>query len=104
MYQTIIYKSLTNPYLRLVHIGNGKIWNPASRELEATPAWADTVITLANNTYIGGVPVEIPEDLPAGEYHLLVYDSLTPAISNSIEVGKLLNWSGSGIIGTLLDA
>lgn len=102
MYHTIVYKSLTNPYLRIVRVGDGKIWNNTSKKFEAAPAWANTAISLTKNAYIGGIPVTLP-DMTGGDYHMLIYDNSSPADTDVVKLGKAIKWSGTDLVGSLLD-
>lgn len=95
-YDLIIYRKLTNPKMRLVKVGDGRIWDRANNVVSATPTYADTAITLTpDNTYIGGTPVKIPVKLPAGDWDMLIYDVASPAVADEVLIGKRIGWNGN---------
>lgn len=103
-YDVIIYRKLTNPYVRFVRVGDGKIWDVANSELSATPTYGDTDVQLTpDNTYIGGTPIKIPTGLPAGDYDMLIYEAATPAIADEVIIGKRIAWSGDILRGNPFD-
>lgn len=88
-YDTIIYGVLTAPYARFIHYATGRIWDVTNSVLSATPTYNQTDVALTyDGTYIGGTPVKIPAALPAGEYHMLIYDNAAPVIADAVVVGK----------------
>ena len=97
----IIYKSAsfapTNPYIQIVHVKSGKVWDASTSLLSAAPTYANTDIALALNAYYNGYPVVIPEDLPAGEYDVVVKDGASPANSDAATFGRRLEWDGANI-------
>ncbi len=103
MYHLIVYRSLTNPYARLVRICDGNVWDVTNEGLAAAPTWGDTDIALTKNSYIGGIPVTIPAALPAGEYDLLFYDAASPADTDEVKLGKRVRWTGSALLGLPID-
>ncbi len=99
-YDLIIYVKLTNPKMRLVRVGDGKIWDRANDTVSATPTYADTVVTLTpDNTYIGGTPVKIPANLPTGNWDLLIYDTASPAVTDSVVRARRIAWTGNQLSG-----
>ena len=99
MYSLIVYTSLTNPYARIVRVTDGKVWDVANNELALSTTWTDTDIQLTADAVIGGIPVTIPEDLPAGEYDLLFYDATPAAAANAVSLGKRIQWTGTRLFG-----
>lgn len=103
MYSLIIYQSLTNPYMRLVRVGDGGIVIAATGLLSKTTAWGDSDMTLVKNALIGGIPVTIPSNLEAGDYDMLFYDAVSPADTDAVEIGKRIAWTGHQLSGLPLD-
>lgn len=100
----IIYRKMTSPKMRLVRPADSKIWDRANDTVAAQPTYADTAITLTpDNTYIGGTPVKIPANLPEGEWDLLIYDVVTPAVTDPVILGKRIAWNGSMLAGLPID-
>lgn len=97
MAERIIYKQLTSPKLRLINPSLLKAWDNVAVVLSATPAWANTAITLTYDAYLGGIPIVIPAALPAGEYDALVYDSASPSSGDAIQISKTIYWDGTSI-------
>ena len=91
-YDVIIYLGLTNPYYRLVRVGDGKVADFTNEALSLTTAWADSDQTLTKNTTIGGIPITLPSWLPTGDYDLLVYDAAVPADTDTVQLGKRIGW------------
>jgi len=99
-YDLIVYKALTNPYMRLVRVIDGKQWDVAAGALNRTATWGDTDIALTDDTdHIGGIPVTIPATLPGGSYDMLFYDAASPAKTDTVEVGKRIEWNGKNLLG-----
>lgn len=98
----IIFKVMSNPYIRLVRT-NGDVWDSAADALAVAPTWGDTDIALTKNAYIGGYPVTIPANLPAGDYYLLLYDAVTAANTDIVQLGKLISWTEKVLIGLPID-
>lgn len=98
MYSLIIYKSITNPYFRIVRVGDGARMITLTGELSTTIVWATTVTLLTKNTKIGGIPVTIPEGLESGDYDLLILDDVTPANDDAPAFGYRIAWSGKQIL------
>ena len=91
----IIYRKMTNPYVRFVFVESGLIWDVANSKLSATPTYGDTDVQLTpDNTYIGGTPIRIPTGLPEGDYDMLIYDSAAVAIADEVIIGKRIGWTG----------
>ncbi len=100
IYDLVIYRKMTNPYVRFVLFNAGQIWDVANSELSATPTYGDTDVQLtADNTYIGGTPVKIPLNLPAGVWDMLFYDAATPAVTDDVIIAKRIQWNGNQISG-----
>ena len=84
----ILYGSYQNPYLRLVRIADGLIWDAAAGQLTQSPAWEDTAISLGTkDAAINGWPVDLPDNLPNGAYDLQLYDAATPSSSDAMIAG-----------------
>ncbi len=95
----IIYRKLTNPYTRYVFVESGLIWDVANGALSATPTYGDTDVQhTPDNTYIGGTPIRIPVDLPEGDYDMLIYDSAVIAVTDEVQIGKRISWSGKQLL------
>ncbi len=99
MYDMILHQDLSNPYMRLIRIIDGKIWDVTNSEATSSPAYSDTDVQLSKNTDIGGIPVMIPANLPAGEWYTWFYDAASPANSDAIEFAKRISWTGSSLLG-----
>lgn len=94
IYDLIIYRKLTNPYARFVEVESGLIWDVENAEKAAQPTYGDTDLQLtADNTYIGGTPVKIPTNLPAGNWDMLIYDSAAIAVTDEVIIGKRIGWN-----------
>lgn len=103
-YDLIIHRKLTNPKMRLIRVGDGIIWDRANDTVSATPTYADTAVTLTpDNTYIGGTPVKIPANLPAGDWDMLIYDVASPAVADVPILGKRIGWNGNILSGLPID-
>lgn len=103
MFSLIIYQTLTNPYMRLIRVGDGGIVVAATGAISKTTAWAASVITLAKNDLIGGIPVTIPVGLEPGNYDMLIYDAAAPADTDSVQIGRRIAWTGLLVSGLPLD-
>jgi len=103
MCDLIIYKAITNPYFRLVRVGDGGIAVAATGVVSTTTSWAASYTAMTKVTLIGGCPVTIPANLPPGDYDLLIYDNVTPADSDVPSFGKRIAWSGTQILGLPMD-
>lgn len=84
---------LTNPYARIVCVVNEQVWDNTNQTLDADCAYADSVISLTQNEYHGGYPVNIPAALPAGFYDMLIYDAASPSVADQVQLGKRIQWS-----------
>ena len=98
MYSLIVYKALTNPYMRIVRVADGAIMTTLTGALSTTTTWATTVTLLTKVTVLGGIPVTIPKDLPPGDYDLLILDDATPANDDAPAFGYRIAWSGKKIL------
>ena len=99
MYSLIIYQGLSNPYMRIVRVGDGGIVVASDLSISIATAWGDSDIALAKNSLIGGIPVTISKDLEAGDYDMLIYDGASPADTDEVQVGKRIAWSGTQLLG-----
>lgn len=99
MYSLIIYKAISNPYFRIVRVADGAIMTTLTGALSTTTTWATTVTLLSKVTVLGGIPVTIPEDLPPGNYDLLILDDSTPANDDAPAFGYRFDWDGKRIMG-----
>jgi hypothetical protein len=86
----ILYRPQTNWYVRFVRIADLQIWDNTNSRMDADPAWADSVVSLTFNEYVGGYPVTLPAGLPTGEYHMLFYDAAVPAATDQVQAGKII--------------
>lgn len=103
MYSSIIYKAITNPYFRIVRVADGGVMVAATGAVSTTTSWDTSYTTLVRDDIRGGLMLTIPEDLPAGEYDLLIYDNASPSDSDAPSWGKRIVWSGKQILGVPLD-
>lgn len=94
MYSLIVYKALTNPYMRIVRVADGAIMNSSTYALSTTTSWANSYTTLTKNAFIGGIPVSLPVDLIPGDYDILFYDAASPADTDVVKRGKRIAWTG----------
>ena len=94
---TILYKTTGNTYYcRIVAKDDYKIWNNTSEVMASAPTWANSVITITEETGLAIFPVIIPESSPAGyDYDLVVYEQagVSPANTDSVEVEFNLKWN-----------
>lgn len=103
MYSLIIYSSLTYPYMRLVRVADGGIVKASDWSISKATEWDDSDITLAKNDLIGGIPITISEDLDTGDYDMLIYDAVSPANGDAVQIGKRIAWAGKMLMGLPLD-
>ena len=84
----ILYGSYQNPYLRLVRISDGLVFDVAAGQLAPAPAWADTALALGDkDAAINGWPVDLPENLLNGAYDLQLYDAAAPGSGDAMITG-----------------
>lgn len=84
----ILYGSYQNPYLRLVRIADGLVFDVAAGQLTPAPAWADSGLALgAKDAAINGWPVDLPDSLPNGAYDLQLYDAASPNSGDAMVAG-----------------
>ena len=87
-YAFILYGSYQIPYLRLVRVADGQVFDIPAGQLSLSPAWADTVLSLGDkDTVVNGWPVILPANLPNGVYDLQLYDADTPSASDAMIAG-----------------
>jgi len=103
MYSLIVYQILTNPYMRLVRVGDGGIVVAATGVVSLTTSWANSATSLSKNALIGGIPITIPATLEAGDYDMLIYDAASPADTNEVQIGKRIAWTGKQLSGLPLN-
>lgn len=103
MYSLIVYQTITNPYMRIVRVADGAVMVAATGAVSKTTAWASSYTTLSKNAVIGGIPVTIPETLPAGDYDILFYDAASPADTDAVQFGRRFAWAGKLIAGLPVD-
>lgn len=103
MYSLILYKTITNPYYRIVRVADGAVMVAATGAISKTTSWATSYTTLSKVTLIGGIPVTIPDGLPPGDYDILFYDAASPADSDAVQFGRRLAWTGRLISGIPID-
>ena len=95
----IIYSDLTSPYMRIVRVADCGIAIAAGTTISRTTSWATSYTTLTANALIKGIPVNIPQGLPPGDYDLLIYDSASPLASDAVQIGKRIAWDGNRLLG-----
>ena len=103
MYDLIIYKAITNPYMRLVRVADGGVVVAATGAVSTTTSWATSYTALTRDDVRGGLLVTIPANTPPGDYDLLIYDAAAPADTDAPAFGKRIQWSGTQILGVPLD-
>jgi len=103
MFSLIIYQTLTNPYMRLVRVGDGGVVVAATGAAGSATSWANSVTTLAKNDLIGGIPITMPPNLEPGNYDMLIYDAASPADSDAVKIGRRIAWSGLLVAGLPVD-
>lgn len=103
MYDLIVYKTLTNPYFRIVRVADGFVMTTLTGVLAIDTSWATSYTALAKDAVIGGIPVKIPTGLVAGNYDILFYDAAAPAASDVVQIGRRLAWTGRLISGIPID-
>lgn len=103
MYSLIIYNAITNPYMRLVRVGDGGIVHATTGAVAPDTSWANSVTTLAKVALIGGIPVTMPANLEPGNYDLLIYDAASPADTDAVKIGRRIAWSGLLVAGLPVD-
>jgi hypothetical protein len=103
MYDLIIYKAITNPYWRLVRVGDGGVVVAATGAVSTTTSWATSYTAMTKDAIRGGLLVEIPHTVPPGDYDLLIYDAASPADTDAPTLGKRIAWSGTQILGLPAD-
>lgn len=103
MYELIIYRALTNPYMRLVRVADGGIVNATTGLVAQDTSWADSVKTLAKVTLVGGIPITMPPELEPGNYDMLIYDAGSPADSDPVKIGRRIAWTGLLVAGLPVD-
>jgi len=99
----IVYRKLSNPYSRFVRPNDGWIWDVTNEVMAAAPTWTNTDIATTYDSNIGGYPIVVPSDLPAGDYDWLLYDNSSPANTDVVLIGKRIAWSGNDLIGLPID-
>jgi len=103
MYSLIVYQTITNPYYRIVRVGDGAVMVTVTGALSLTTSWATSFTALAKDAIIGGIPVTIPEELEPGDYDLLFYDAAVPADSDAPSFGRRIAWTGKLVSGIPVD-
>jgi hypothetical protein len=84
----ILYGNYQNPYIRLVRIADGLVFDVVAGQLAPSPAWADSALSLgAKDAVINGWPVDLPENLPHGAYDLQLYDAAAPDSTDAMIAG-----------------
>lgn len=91
-YDFILMDVVTNPAVRFIDV-KGKVWNNVTKAMVDAGTYADTAIILTKDAFINGIPVFIPEDLPAGNYHMVFYDAAAPANTDAYERWFVMGWN-----------
>ena len=108
MSDIIIYATLTNPYARIIRVKDGYQCTAATGAVAATVAWANQAVAgTVDATYVGGAKFTIPAALPtpspyaSESYDFLVYNraGATAASSDTLVLGKRINWKNGAIVG-----
>ncbi len=102
-YSLILYKTITNPYYRIVRVTDGFVMVTLTGALAIDTAWANSYTALAKDALIGGIPVTIPEGLTSGDYDILFYDNDTPVAGDAVQFGRRIAWTGKIISGIPID-
>lgn len=103
MYSLIVYKEINTPYFRIVRVADGAVMVTLTGKLSTTTSWATSYTALTRDDVRGGLLITIPEDLPPGDYDLLIYDNGSPVAADDPKFGKRIAWSGTQILGLPLD-
>lgn len=74
-------------YFRIVRKLDGIIYDNDSDELAAAPSWANSAIAMPEVSDKGQYPITIPDDVPAGNYDVVVYVGAAPANTDEREIG-----------------
>jgi len=64
--------------IRIVRVYDSKVWDTDAEALGDSVAFADSLITLTQNSNSLAFPIEIPAGLPAGWYYAVIYSTATP--------------------------
>jgi len=92
-YNFINFDAFTNtPKYRLIET-KGKVWDNVAKALSFTTVYANSLITLAENAVINGVPVTLPADLPTGDFYMMFYDAETPANTDAYTRWYRIGWN-----------
>lgn len=103
VYPNSVDRPLTNPYMRIVRVADGKVYDKTAKDFSATVTWANSAIILAKDAVIGGIPIEIPETVESGSYDVCVYDSVNPLATDDMQLGKRVIWDGKQLMYLPLD-
>ena len=98
-YEFVVYGSYTNFCYRLIRVSDLKVWDAEAGALAAAPTYADTDTAVTINQTLGGYAIDIDAALPAGEYDFLVYETDSPAYTDTPVLGKRLSWNGTKLLG-----
>ena len=96
-YKTLYRAKNLTFYYRLTKKSDSQIWNNVTGSLAVAVSWANSAITMTEiETDTGQYPIEIPTDLPAGVYGLIVYlqSGVSPADTDEIDVGEYYKHGG----------
>ena len=72
MVDFILYRAQANWYMRIIRMEDQAVYDSAAGAMSMGPSWADSVITLAWNSIIGGYEVDLPDVPAGGEYDITV--------------------------------
>jgi hypothetical protein len=86
--------SLSNPYYRLLNRVTDELAdeNASAMGDAATVTWGNSAITPTNQkTTRGGLLLDIPSYVPDGWYDLTIYDNASPASTDTLQLGRVVN-------------
>jgi len=83
----------SNWYARILNATTLQIWDGASKKLSSDVSWADSALSMTNATAtIGGWTLTLPEELPAGMYYIIFYQSASPSSSDSPDMAVYIEY------------
>ena len=104
MADIMLYRKTGDWSYRIINPDSEKAWditaNAGSGGLVSNPTYGNTAIALTHDANLGGYKINIPDNLPAGDYDLLLYNVAANVASagDEVAVGKRIGWSGNMII------
>lgn len=87
----------SNPVTGWYHIGKGQMYDKTNNVLASSPSWTDCVTSISVDSTTG-IYEDAPEStMPMGEYIWRLWDSASPASTDTAEKAKLIYWNGEHI-------